>query len=87
MTFQFRGVPIREINGLPYAVHQIGDHQWQIVIGNCARHPAGYTYTQVYDSYEEALRALERWPSGRVRDDDSAAGDDTSAVYEAQSDG
>jgi hypothetical protein len=86
VTFQFRGVPIREMNGLPYAVHQIGDHQWQIVIGNCARHPAGYTFAKVYDSYEEALGVLQRWPSGSVRADNGAAGDDTSAVYEARSD-
>lgn len=80
---RFRGVPVRDIHGLPYAVHQIGDDEWQIVIQNCARYPAGYTFAPVYGGYDEALEALEHWPA-----DDSLtirretwAGDDTGASY------
>lgn len=80
---RFRGVPIREIHGLPYSVHQIADDQWQIVIQNCSRYPAGYSFTPVYGGYQEAMEALEHWPS----DDESYskreqwAGDDTGATY------
>ncbi|MCL6597128.1 MAG: hypothetical protein K6T81_00125 [Alicyclobacillus macrosporangiidus] len=75
-----RGVPVREIGGLPYAVHQVGDHAWQIVIENCARHPAGYTFAPVYGSKEEAMAALEAWPDASARFH-AYAGDDTGASW------
>lgn len=78
---RFRGVPTREIHGLPYSVHQIGEDQWQITIQNCARFPAGYTFAPVYGGYEEAYGALERWPEDDVVQRESlVAGDDTGAV-------
>jgi hypothetical protein len=73
------GLPTREIDGLPYSVHQISDDTWQIVIQNCARHPAGYTFQPAYHSYEEAIRALENWPGNRNQDT-SVAGDDTGSA-------
>jgi hypothetical protein len=63
MIFNIRGVPVREINGLPYAVHQIGAEQWQIVIENCARYPAGYSFAPVYGSLTEAQNVLQNWPA------------------------
>lgn len=80
MTFQFRGVQMREINGLPYAVHQIGDDEWQIVIENCQRHPAGYTFAPVYGAREEASQALQLWPAGDAMRVSQVAGDDTGAA-------
>lgn len=63
---RFHGVPVREIHGLPYSVHQIGEDQWQIVIQNCTRFPTGYTFAPVYGAYQEASGALEQWPVGDV---------------------
>ncbi|OFW75260.1 MAG: hypothetical protein A2201_12710 [Alicyclobacillus sp. RIFOXYA1_FULL_53_8] len=57
-----RGYPLREINGLPYSIHQIGVSEWQVVIQNCTRHPAGYTFAPVYGSYAEAMQSLTNWP-------------------------
>lgn len=80
---RIRGIPVREINGLPYAIHKIGDDQWQVVIENCARHPAGYTFAPVYGSYEEALDMLHHWP-GDVTQFGGLSGDDTGAAYLAR---
>lgn len=80
MSFQFRGVQVREVNGLPYAVHQIGDAQWQIVIENCARHPAGYNFAPVYGSLDEANQALQAWPTADSMRQSQVAGDDTGAA-------
>jgi hypothetical protein len=60
--FTMRGVPVREIHGLPYTIHQIGDNEWQVAIQNCPRHPAGYAFASVYGSYEEAFSILQQWP-------------------------
>jgi hypothetical protein len=84
MVFRFRGIPVREINGLPYAVHKIGDSEWQIVIENCERYPAGYTFAPVYGSYVEALQALQRWPDERAANRAVLSGDDTGSAYLAQ---
>ncbi len=84
MVFRFRGVPVREINGLPYAAHQIGENQWQIVIENCERYPAGYTFAPVYGSYEEALQALEQWPNGVHANRAALSGDDTGSAFLGQ---
>lgn len=82
---RFRGVPVRDIHGLPYTVHQIGDEQWQIVIQNCARYPAGYTFAPVYGAYDEAMGALESWPiddaAMRGAGPEKWAGDDTGIGY------
>ncbi|MCL6631566.1 MAG: hypothetical protein K6T63_02955 [Alicyclobacillus herbarius] len=88
--FYLRGIPVREIHGLPYAVHQVGDGLWQIVIENCPRYPSGYTFHSVYHSQEEALQALADWPgserpSGRgtkahSANSDQWAGDDTGVM-------
>ncbi|MCL6453610.1 MAG: hypothetical protein K6T78_08295 [Alicyclobacillus sp.] len=77
---RFRGAPLREIGGLPYTVHQIGDDQWQIVIQNCPRYPTGYTFAPVYGGYGEALDALEQWPDDDVVQRAALAGDDTGAA-------
>lgn len=76
--FAFRGVPIRELNGLPYSVHQCSDAAWQIVIQNCPRYPAGYTFEPKYESYEEALSALNHF--GTTTHEQWASGDDTGAL-------
>jgi len=86
-----RGIPTREINGLPYSVHQIqrddqGQEQYQIVIQNCVRHPAGYTFAPVYTSYRDAITALQQWRSGAELTSFVFAGDDTGSVYETQLD-
>jgi hypothetical protein len=73
------GLPTREIDGLPYTVHQISDDAWQIVIQNCARHPAGYAFQPVYHSYDDAVKALENWPASRHHDT-GLAGDDTGSA-------
>lgn len=80
MSFRVRGTQVREINGLPYSVHQIGDAEWQVVIQNCARHPAGYTFAPVYGSSEEANQALEQWPAADAMRTSYLAGDDTNAA-------
>lgn len=77
--FRYQGVPLREINGLPYTLHRIGENEWQIVIQNCARHPAGYSFAPVYGSYEDAVQALDNWPQQDVANSYSMAGDDTGA--------
>lgn len=78
-----RGIPTREINGLPYAVHQINDGEhYQIAIQNCTRHPAGYTFAPVYASYKEACAALQQWRSSEDLDTLSMAGDDTGSAHE-----
>ncbi|MCL6625467.1 hypothetical protein [Alicyclobacillus shizuokensis] len=76
--FQVRGVPMREIHGLPYAVHQVGEGQWQIVIENCPRYPSGYRFHRIYHSQQEALQSLASWPGHR--EDPRVAGDDTGVV-------
>lgn len=76
---RYQGVPLREINGLPYTLHRIGENEWQIVIQNCARHPAGYSLAPVYGSYEDAVQALDNWPQQDVANSYSMAGDDTGA--------
>lgn len=85
---RFRGVPVREIHGLPYSVHQIGDGQWQVVIQNCERYPSGYSFAPVYGNYREAMDALESWPEGDVMqrgyDSYDYAGDDTGSAYLAR---
>ena len=80
---RFRGVPVRDVHGLPYSVHQIGDGQWQIVVQNCARYPAGYTFAPVYGAYEDAVEALDHWPvDDALRSErERWAGDDTGAAY------
>ncbi len=90
----FGGMPMREIHGLPYTLHQVGEDSWQIVIDNCQRHPAGYTFKPVYSSYRDALRALAQWPDPSAdgydygaqgdsagSEDEAFAGDDTGTVY------
>lgn len=72
-----RKILAREINGLPYVVHQIGDGQWQIVIENCPRHPAGYSFAAVYGSYDEAYETLQHWPAQDAAYGSEWAGDDT----------
>lgn len=69
---------MREIYGLPYAVHQTSDGTWQVVIENCERHPAGYTYAPVYNSYDDAVSALWLW--GKDANAKGFAGDDTGAA-------
>lgn len=78
--FQYQGLPLKEINGLPYTLHRVGENEWQIVIQNCARHPAGYTFAPVYGSYEQAVDALRNWPGQDIANTYSAAGDDTGAA-------
>lgn len=69
---------MREIHGLPYAVHQTSEGTWQVVIQNCERHPAGYTYPTVYTAYDDALSALQSWGSEAAAKE--LAGDDTGAA-------
>ncbi|WDL97971.1 hypothetical protein [Alicyclobacillus sp. ALC3] len=75
---RFRGVPLREIHGLPYTVHQTSAGTWQVAIQNCERHPAGYSYPTSYNSYADALSALESW--GIEATAKELAGDDTGAA-------
>lgn len=83
--FEARGVPTREIDGLPYSVHQVAQDKWQIVIQNCERHPAGYTFPEVYHNLNDALQALTDWPESSSNTA-PVAGDDTGAVEIAMSD-
>lgn len=78
--FNYRGLPLRELHGLPYTLHRIGENEWQIVIQNCSRHPAGYSFAPVYGSYEEAVEALQHWPAQDISSTYGMAGDDTGAV-------
>ncbi|MBX6353342.1 MAG: hypothetical protein IRZ10_08380 [Thermoflavifilum sp.] len=90
--FRQRGVVMREIDGLPFKVHQVAKDGWQICIDNCERLPAGYTFPKVYRSFEEAVAALAAWPeTGRLVPGAGqaggaagwmAAGDDTGVIGE-----
>ena len=75
---EFRGVPVCEVNGLPYSIYQAGQSEWRMVIQNCARYPAGYVFPGLYESYDEALTALAGSGGSKTA---SAAGDDTGASY------
>jgi hypothetical protein len=71
---------MRELHGLPYAVHQIDEGQWQIVIENCPRYPSGYRFPVVYGSEEEAVAALASLHDGLPAQRRHFAGDDTGVV-------
>ncbi|MDI3256474.1 MAG: hypothetical protein QJR01_01875 [Kyrpidia sp.] len=62
MWTDLRGLPHREIDGLPYTVHQAAPGRWHIVIQNCPRHPTGHFLPLAYPSREAAMAALEEGP-------------------------